>query len=394
YIFKNISEDKEFKNLKIEKICGCVPARERELLVTRFKEKKIDIIFSTDVLSEGQNLQTAQYCINYDMHWNPTRMIQRAGRIDRIGSPFQKIFIYNFFPEDELEELLELVKKLQKKIIDIDESIGLDQSVLGELIHPKVFGIINKIKNREESVFDELEEGMFGGGERFYQPLKEYLKKIGLAELEKLPFGIYSGLRKQRGSAIFFYYQYDKKYHYWLLLDPQTGQVITENKTQILDFISCKEREARIIPDFLSAVYECNKQAVKHIESVYKKLEVQNVQERAISHLFKQPSSKFLQKMLQLIDYEIDEHLSEYPADKQIEVRWETLKQKLLSLPLTKKRLSILRKIWKNLKQGKQWKEAINELERFASGKQEIPVKEIEVFDPKKLRLVVVDLIS
>ena len=58
------------------------------------KNKEIDILLSTDVLSEGQNLQTAQILINYDLHWNPTRMIQRAGRIDRIGSLYDKIYIY------------------------------------------------------------------------------------------------------------------------------------------------------------------------------------------------------------------------------------------------------------------------------------------------------------
>ena len=113
-----------------------------------FNNKQIDIILSTDVLSEGQNLQTARYLINYDLHWNPTRMIQRAGRIDRIGSKYQEIFVYNFFPEKELEELLKIVEILQGKISNIDESIGLDQSVLGEVIHPKVFGTIRRINKK------------------------------------------------------------------------------------------------------------------------------------------------------------------------------------------------------------------------------------------------------
>jgi len=69
-------------------------------MVEDFTKKKINILLSTDVLSEGQNLQSAKYLINYDLHWNPTRMIQRAGRIDRIGSQYKKIFVYNFFPEE------------------------------------------------------------------------------------------------------------------------------------------------------------------------------------------------------------------------------------------------------------------------------------------------------
>ena len=150
YIYEEIINDKQFSKLKIEAISSSGTTSktpgQREEIIKKFFEKKTDIILSTDVLSEGQNLQTAKYLINYDLHWNPTRMIQRAGRIDRIGSPYKEIYVYNFFPEDELEELLKLVQALQTKIIDIDDSVGLDQTVLGEEIHPKVFGIIRRIK--------------------------------------------------------------------------------------------------------------------------------------------------------------------------------------------------------------------------------------------------------
>ncbi len=114
YIAKEIKNDPKFSCLSIEAVSGSgstgkTPSQ-RAQIIDDFAQKKIDIVLSTDVLSEGQNLQSAQYLINYDLHWNPTRMIQRAGRIDRIGSQFNEIFIFNFFPEDELEELLKLVK--------------------------------------------------------------------------------------------------------------------------------------------------------------------------------------------------------------------------------------------------------------------------------------------
>lgn len=73
---------------------------------------EIQVLISTDVLSEGQNLQDAGVVINYDLHWNPVRLIQRAGRVDRIGSSFAHILLYNVFPEAELESLLGLVQKL------------------------------------------------------------------------------------------------------------------------------------------------------------------------------------------------------------------------------------------------------------------------------------------
>src|SRR5262249_23273309 len=71
--------------------------------------EEIPIRISTDVLSEGQNLQDCGILINYDLTWNPIRLVQRNGRIDRIGSAHAAIGIYNLFPEDELEALLHLV---------------------------------------------------------------------------------------------------------------------------------------------------------------------------------------------------------------------------------------------------------------------------------------------
>jgi len=177
YIHQNITGDPQFSEIRIEKISGRIAsAKRRTEIVNDFMDGKIDVLMSTDVLSEGMNLQKARYLINYDLHWNPTRMIQRAGRIDRIGSPFEKIYVYNFFPEEELEDLLRLVEILQNKIRNIDSSIGLDATVLGEEVNPKVFGIIRRIRDQDETVFDELEREVFGGGERFYQPLMEYLK--------------------------------------------------------------------------------------------------------------------------------------------------------------------------------------------------------------------------
>src|SRR3989337_4050284 len=159
-------------------------ASERSEIVNNFMSGKTDILMSTDVLSEGMNLQKARYLINYDLHWNPTRMIQRAGRIDRIGSPFKEIYVYNFFPEEELEDLLRLVKILQNKIRNIDSSIGLDTTVLGEEVNPKEFCIIKQIQEQDETVFDDLEKEVFGGGERFYQPLMDYLRAKTARELE------------------------------------------------------------------------------------------------------------------------------------------------------------------------------------------------------------------
>lgn len=102
-------------------------------------EKEIDFLVATDKLSEGQNLQDCGMIVNYDLHWNPVRMIQRNGRINRIGSLFDEIFIYNFRPTEQLESYLKLVSKLQDKINLIRYTIGSDQSVLDEEPIPQDF---------------------------------------------------------------------------------------------------------------------------------------------------------------------------------------------------------------------------------------------------------------
>ena len=102
-------------------------------------EKEIDFLIATDKLSEGQNLQDSGMIVNYDLHWNPVRMIQRNGRINRLGSLHEEIFIFNFRPTEQLESYLKLVSKLQSKIDLIRYTIGSDQSVLDEEPIPQDF---------------------------------------------------------------------------------------------------------------------------------------------------------------------------------------------------------------------------------------------------------------
>jgi superfamily II DNA or RNA helicase len=121
--------------------------RELEQLARRFSpkskgakdvtsESEIHYLFSTDVLSEGQNLQDCSTLVNFDLHWNPVRMIQRNGRVNRLGSTFSEVFIYNMRPDVNLDEYLALVDRLERKIERISSTIGTDSSILGELENP------------------------------------------------------------------------------------------------------------------------------------------------------------------------------------------------------------------------------------------------------------------
>lgn len=93
-------------------------------------DEELNYLFSTDVLSEGQNLQDAAILINYDLHWNPVRMVQRNGRVNRLGSRFSQVLIGNMAPAEDLDYYLGLIDRLQGKIDTIKNSIGTDQGVL------------------------------------------------------------------------------------------------------------------------------------------------------------------------------------------------------------------------------------------------------------------------
>lgn len=93
---------------------------------------EIDIMFCTDCISEGQNLQDCDYLINYDIHWNPVRIIQRFGRIDRIGSINDNIQLVNFFPSMELDSFIDLVARVQGKMVMLDVSATGEDNIISQ----------------------------------------------------------------------------------------------------------------------------------------------------------------------------------------------------------------------------------------------------------------------
>src|SRR5439155_22350380 len=127
-----------------------------------------------------------------DLHWNPNRMVQRAGRIDRIGTTFKTLWISNMFPEEGLERLLGLVQSLSLKIADIDRTGFLDASVLGETVHPRNFNTLRRIQEEDGSVIAEEEQFTeLASNEFLLQQLRTLLNKEGQEALDTLPDGIH-----------------------------------------------------------------------------------------------------------------------------------------------------------------------------------------------------------
>ena len=117
--------------------------REQNTLLTHFsprsKERgkvdpeasdEIDLLFATDCISEGQNLQDCDFLVNYDIHWNPVRIIQRFGRIDRIGSQNERIQLVNYWPNIELDEYINLEERVSGKMMLLDISANGEENVI------------------------------------------------------------------------------------------------------------------------------------------------------------------------------------------------------------------------------------------------------------------------
>jgi superfamily II DNA/RNA helicase len=200
------------------------------------------------VLSEGQNLQDCGIIVNYDLTWNPIRLVQRNGRIDRIGSTHAEIAIFNMFPENELEVLLRLVERLTTRIATIDDLGLLDASVLGEVVHPRTFNTLRRILEGDVTALDEEEErAELAGPENLLRDLKDMLNRDGADQMTDLPNGIHSGLRREKCHGMFFYFQAPRSdgiglRHFWRYVDARTHDVF-ENRFEIADRIACVRQE-------------------------------------------------------------------------------------------------------------------------------------------------------
>jgi superfamily II DNA or RNA helicase len=403
YVYEYLSDSDELDGGTVEMITGDSNREEREDKIDRYMDGEIDVILSTDVLSEGQNLQSAKHLINYDLHWNPTRMIQRAGRIDRIGTPHDTVWIHNFFPSDELEELLELVQTLENKISDIDQAVGMDQKVMDDDINPKVFGTtssldedtLERIKDNDRSVIQDLSDDTLGGGEGFWQPIREAMSESFKQEMENIPYGVYSGHKREGTKGIFFYYKYAEDFHYWYYCDLETQEII-DNKTEILNRISVEPEEDRSIPGFFQKVYEESTEVTDRIEQEYKAIEQSSGDDRRMQW-DSERSKKFLIKILDTLKSNLEDHLYDFPEDAQTEKQINDVQNRLKGVSLTPDRTSELRGYWRSYKGESghgDWKKLADQIDDFLEDKSVSQDTRLEEFDDDKLQLVTVEFVS
>jgi len=249
-------------------------------------DREIQLLISTDVLSEGQNLQDCGYLLNYDLHWNPTRMVQRAGRIDRIGTEFDVLHVYNMFPDKGLERLLGLVESLTRKIADIDRLGMLDASVLGEEVHPQTFNTLKRIRDEDQSVVEEEEQFTeLASSEGLLQQLRGFLDSGGREVLESLPDGIHSGLHRPGARGVFFYFQtasVEDKLNFWKYYDAETNSIL-DNRHVLANLIACAPDTPRSVDhQIFKTVFDLQEKVIASILHGHEELAALQVAPQAI----------------------------------------------------------------------------------------------------------------
>lgn len=143
---------------------GNLPETVRDTVIQNFdaraKDKKDDygILVSTEVLSEGVNLHRSNIVINYDIPWNPTRLMQRVGRVNRIDTPFDKIYTFNFFPTKQADSEIELTNIARSKIEAFLALLGGDTSILTEGEPVSSHELFDKLLSKKTITEDEEEE--------------------------------------------------------------------------------------------------------------------------------------------------------------------------------------------------------------------------------------------
>ena len=274
HLHKKLAE--EFANKEVQIIHGGTAPDTRQDIIRRFAplanmpdgesltdgETEADILVSTEVLSEGQNLQDCNYVVNYDLPWNPMRIVQRTGRVDRLTSRYKTVHTRACYPASELDGLLKLVGKLMEKIDVAGRVVGTDVEILGRLPNPKEFNgrLAMDVKalagqgTDADSVISRLE----ADSDMMPQttPLNEimrHVKKIGLAAMGEVPMGRRSGLRGDGQKVVLAYLQEGsgsrtRRVHF-VVYDYTTDRAeAVGNDTDALRLASCPEDEPTYLP--------------------------------------------------------------------------------------------------------------------------------------------------
>lgn len=259
YLAENINE--KF-NKKAILFTGDSSSKLREIIENNFnpdvnkKEQKDDyrILVTTDVLAEGISLHRANVIVNYDLPWNPTRIMQRVGRINRVGTKFNDIYVFNFFPSSQVSENITLEENISSKIQAFHDTLGEDFKYLSENENVDAYGIFGK------TLYDKLNSD-------------EVLKEEDFEEDTSLKYlNIIRDIRDNNEELFTKVKNYPKKIRSAKYLD-KNGTITFFRKGKVKRFFITDEEMTREIK-FLDAIkyFECDENEKKaNISKLYYK---------------------------------------------------------------------------------------------------------------------------
>jgi len=212
-----------------------------------------DVVVTTDVLAEGMNLQQCRNIINYDLPWNPMRLVQRHGRIDRIGSPHDDVYMRCFFPDARMEALLDLEDRIRRKVAQAAATVGIEHEVIpgaatSEIVFAETREEIEKLRQENPELLETGGE-MAGAqsGEAYRQELRKGLERFG-DQIVNLPWGSGSGLRGERDGHFFCGRVGDRVY---LRFVPAEEPAVLRDSLTCLRLITCADQTERALSQVL-----------------------------------------------------------------------------------------------------------------------------------------------
>ena len=233
-VTNNRNVDSDFNSI----LCAFSPVSKMKKEIP--EEKQIDLLIGTDCISEGQNLQDCDTVINYDIQWNPVSLIQRFGRIDRIGSKNKKIQMINFFPNMELNEYLGLEARVKGKMVTLNLVSTGNEDVLTPEMNDFNFRK-RQLERLKEEVID-IEDANDNisltdlNMNEYLNELSEYIQNV--PEIKKVPKGVYSVTDGDNAGVLFcFKHRNDANkpksdsslYPYYLIYIKNYGEVLFGN---------------------------------------------------------------------------------------------------------------------------------------------------------------------
>ena len=236
-------------------------------------ESELNTVVATDVLAEGLNLQDCDKVINYDLHWNPVRLIQRFGRIDRIGSEYDVVYAFNFLPETGIDrELGGLKRVLHNRIQEIHDTIGEDSAILDatERINEEAMYAIYEQNSAQLSLFEDEGEDIVDVNEA--EELLRLLRKDNPREFDRIA-ELRDGIRAAKASTDKGLYVFCQAGRYQqLFMVDEKRDLVSRDIPRLLGVIKAgpEEKSLAVPPDFNAAVMRVKRlfaEEVRHREA-------------------------------------------------------------------------------------------------------------------------------